>query len=338
MDPPSCPHPDPNAVVTPVTHSRACANCARAKAKCIPIAGGSKCGRCDRLNKLCQPTISIRKPKLVKKTPTNSTARLEEKLDGLFSLLKSGAEPRVIPDAPSSNGLHTPAGSHTDTQSEGKSGPDATPMVENSSLSYQQLLCSVATNGATHDTGFATTDPRTGRLPDAAYSKDVFVNPPSNFFQPGRSAPPSSAPTAYPTPDSTTASYPYPSLDEASDLLSIFEDQMLRYFPFMKMPSYKDPHDFRNQHPFLFLCIMAVTSKSTEQQVALGKEIRSTVGRKMLFESERTLDLLFGLLVYSGWLVILFLSSSSAVRACMPSNSRRLHALSVTQLWFSVYY
>ena len=48
---------------------------------------------------------------------------------------------------------------------------------------------------------------------------------------------------------------------------------------------------------------MAVASKSTEQQVALGKEVRLALGRKMLVEGDRSLDLLFGILVYTGWLV-----------------------------------
>lgn len=304
MDHAPCPPLGPIAAVTPGTHSRACANCARAKAKCITIPGGSKCGRCDRLNKFCQPAVSIRKPKAAKKTPTNSTARLEEKLDGLFSLLRSGAQPKVLSGDPSNNDLDPPTGSRSDTQSDGKSGTEATLVPESSGLSYQELLCSVATNGAMHVSCIASTDPRTGRLPDTAYRKDIFVNPPENFFEPGRSAATSSAPTPYPTPDSTTSSYPYPSLGDARIFLNIFEDRMLKNFPFMKMPSYKNPYDFRSQHPFLFLCIMAVTSRSTEQQVALGKEIRSILGRKIFVESERSLDLLFGLLVYSGWLVV----------------------------------
>ncbi|RDW82404.1 hypothetical protein BP6252_03516 [Coleophoma cylindrospora] len=70
---------------------RACVNCATAKAKCIFLSENStangKCRRCDRLNKECilqTPAVRKRKPPKVTRV-----AQLEEKLDGIVSLLKS---------------------------------------------------------------------------------------------------------------------------------------------------------------------------------------------------------------------------------------------------------
>jgi len=54
--------------------------------------------RCHRLNKECRPTIRARKPK-----PLSKTAQLEQKVDGLMSLLKSTTAP--APNAGDDPGL-----------------------------------------------------------------------------------------------------------------------------------------------------------------------------------------------------------------------------------------
>ncbi|KAB8304260.1 hypothetical protein EYC80_003676 [Monilinia laxa] len=84
---------------------RACKTCALAKAKCVPRPGGLtiKCERCHRLKKDCAaqtPSIRVRKPQ-----KTTKVAQLEEKLDGIVSLLrqqKSGHSQDAIPAYPQS--------------------------------------------------------------------------------------------------------------------------------------------------------------------------------------------------------------------------------------------
>ena len=51
--------------------------------------------RCHRLNKECRPSATIRR-RNPKKTSVSKSARLEEKLDGLVSLLKAGPQSDVI--------------------------------------------------------------------------------------------------------------------------------------------------------------------------------------------------------------------------------------------------
>ena len=129
----------------PIPHGRACMNCARAKAKCTPDVEGGKCsryvylrfcsmqhaskwptsswgfisrtvwriiakvlGRCERLNKQCLPGPSLRRQQIVKK-PSNNVTRLEEKLDGLYSLLKSGVQPTVTAAGTSTATSDSPA-------------------------------------------------------------------------------------------------------------------------------------------------------------------------------------------------------------------------------------
>ena len=79
---------------TPAPYGRACTSCAHAKAKCVFQNGHAKCGRCHRLNKECLPSSSVRGSG-IKKKPSTKAARLEEKLDGLVSLLTAASQPHA---------------------------------------------------------------------------------------------------------------------------------------------------------------------------------------------------------------------------------------------------
>lgn len=78
----------------PAPYGRACVTCVRAKAKCTHQEGITKCHRCSRLHKECQPSPSFRRPGIKKKASTK-TARLEEKLDGLVALLTAASKPHA---------------------------------------------------------------------------------------------------------------------------------------------------------------------------------------------------------------------------------------------------
>ncbi|KAF2259732.1 hypothetical protein CC78DRAFT_548056 [Lojkania enalia] len=75
----------PPGVTAPYGH--ACANCARAKCKCITREQGN-CERCHRLGKECTPSAGIRKCGVRKPSIANRRSRLEDKLDDLVSLLR----------------------------------------------------------------------------------------------------------------------------------------------------------------------------------------------------------------------------------------------------------
>ncbi|KAH8593547.1 hypothetical protein B0O99DRAFT_626565 [Bisporella sp. PMI_857] len=66
---------------------RACTNCVKAKARCSGTEGGVRCGRCERMEKECQPSPPVRKRRTAKDKMPSRTSKLEEKLDGLVQLL-----------------------------------------------------------------------------------------------------------------------------------------------------------------------------------------------------------------------------------------------------------
>ncbi|CAK7223716.1 hypothetical protein SBRCBS47491_005302 [Sporothrix bragantina] len=106
----------------PAPYGRACANCSRAKCRCIYRSNGNDCERCHRLSKECRPSIPVRRKAAASSTATkrsssstlSRTAQLEQKLDGLVSLLtaqnKTATATASIASASSSsnvsNGAH----------------------------------------------------------------------------------------------------------------------------------------------------------------------------------------------------------------------------------------
>lgn len=62
--------------------------------------------------------------------------------------------------------------------------------------------------------------------------------------------------------------------------------------------------ELQRKRPFLWLNIRALTCKSSVQQAALGQRIREIIGQQVLGQSDRTMDLLLGLLGFLGWYVL----------------------------------
>jgi len=88
----------------------------------------------------------------------------------------------------------------------------------------------------------------------------------------------------------------------AEQLVATFKENFVPRFPFVALSSTETTVYLRKHSPFLFLCILAVplyTDPNLQQR--LGEEIRQQLSQRLLFNSERSLDLLRGLLVYSAW-------------------------------------
>ncbi|CAK7201393.1 hypothetical protein SEUCBS139899_004097 [Sporothrix eucalyptigena] len=93
----------PPSIGIPAPYGRACANCSRAKCRCIYRSNGNDCERCHRLNKECRPSIPVRRKAATSSSATkrsssstlSRTAQLEQKLDGLVSLLEAQTNSRV---------------------------------------------------------------------------------------------------------------------------------------------------------------------------------------------------------------------------------------------------
>lgn len=231
--------------------------------------------RCHRLNKECQSPAAVRKRRVVKTTPATKTARLEEKLDGLVSLLQSAAQSHPV----------------------GTSNVVAAVQVQLSPESLQSLN-SDPRDGRSHYSEAIHTPSEGMRYP----SDDLGLHPPipmraaSNVAlqSVSRNVPTNYIPRGF-----------EPSLAEADANLETFRTYKLKHFPFISLPGSVTAQQLRQERPFLWFCIMAVSSKSSVQQMTLGGEVKSILGNQVLREREKTLDLLLGLLTYITWYVSL---------------------------------
>ncbi|KAK3356633.1 hypothetical protein B0T25DRAFT_474680 [Lasiosphaeria hispida] len=92
------------------------------------------------------------------------------------------------------------------------------------------------------------------------------------------------------------------TVDDAEYLIATFKETFVPRFPFVTLGSNECAAYLRKHSPFLFLCIVAVplyTNPLLQQR--LGEEIRRQVSLRLIFNTERSMDLLRGLLVYSAW-------------------------------------
>ena len=220
--------------------------------------------RCTRLNKDCQAPSSARKRRPPSRTPLFESARLEKKLDGLYSLLTANSQ--------ATNGMR---------QSELLSESAESGSQSQLSNRISDVLSNAkATNGDTT------------HLADSPYSQAQGPTPAtSNGYESVHAA----------SAKNLIACTNEPSPWKAEELLNFFRADMLKYMPFMIIPSSQTAFELRRESPFLWLCIMAITSKSSSQQTALSRAIRSNLGRLMLVDGERSLDLLYGTITCIAW-------------------------------------
>jgi hypothetical protein len=94
-----------------------------------------------------------------------------------------------------------------------------------------------------------------------------------------------------------------PTTDDANALLEIFQGQACLYFPFISVPKSTSAEELRRERPFLYLAIMAVTSRKSYQKEELGKFIVRQIAERVFVNGERSLDLLLGVLTFAAWFV-----------------------------------
>ncbi|KAI0178479.1 hypothetical protein BJ166DRAFT_510015 [Pestalotiopsis sp. NC0098] len=88
---------------------------------------------------------------------------------------------------------------------------------------------------------------------------------------------------------------------EAENILQRFRNGYLAMFPFVYIKPDTTPEELQQYRPFLWLNIRTVCEKSAPKMYAMGDYIRELMGRKVLVELERDMDVLLGLMVYLGW-------------------------------------
>jgi hypothetical protein len=93
------------------------------------------------------------------------------------------------------------------------------------------------------------------------------------------------------------------SSTDANALLEFFRTQISPRFPFVVIPPSMSVENLYRNRPFLYISIIAVTSRSSTEQQELSKLVMKHLAERLIINCERSLDLLLGVLVFAGWLV-----------------------------------
>jgi hypothetical protein len=108
-----------------------------------------------------------------------------------------------------------------------------------------------------------------------------------------------------PFPLSNPTIYKLEALDLGSEdpdeLLSIFRKEMQPGFPFIAISDSITAFDVCQDRPSLFTAIMAIVSRNSRRQRALGKVFMKQIADRVVVGGERNMDLLLGILTYGAW-------------------------------------
>lgn len=91
------------------------------------------------------------------------------------------------------------------------------------------------------------------------------------------------------------------SVSEAEDSVADFREHYAQWFPAIYIPPNMSAEQLRHDRPFLWLNIVLAASHSTAKHQHLGDIVRGELAQAMVIDSEKSLDLLLGLLVFMGW-------------------------------------
>jgi hypothetical protein len=298
---------------------------------CSPFATYTKLkSRCLRLNKDCQPAPTIRKRKVAKRSKPSTasvaskTAALEEKLDDLTLILQRSQAAQTAPPSLTSRSVTSESSSQ----------------LENGNFGQPNNVI-LGGNGDGNGTGAATATNHGLNGPQGATGLGNFFNYGKLNSKSGGSrgaqgdilssqyAPPtpseSSSSTSNrgpcipqyfrdddpaiccPAPKANATSPSFPTnndLEEIAELemtLETYRTKMAPFFPLVIIDKNVTARELIEERPFLSLVIRAICPKSTARQAELGLEVRRVLGREMLIEGAKNIDLLLGLLVFSAW-------------------------------------
>ncbi|KAK1706651.1 hypothetical protein BDP67DRAFT_528716 [Colletotrichum lupini] len=265
------PSPETTRVPSVAKWGAACAPCATAKAKCLRsnTTPGSKCDRCERLFKHC--SVQIHRPRKKRQSRPSKTTQLEERLNRLVNTLRVSGNVSTLPSGPSTGQPVLPGPSR-------HSYPICNPPV--SLLSGQPIPADF----------YSQSRVSPWDVEDLSDVRPINIPETYNSFVP---------PTCICKPEPGEAPPP-PDTDE--NLLKIYRTKLALCFPFVLVPDDVSATTLGATRPFLMAAIRMVSSyRSMKSMRGQMYRLLNHVADHMLLRSERSFDLLLGLVVMLGW-------------------------------------
>lgn len=194
----------------------------------------------------------------------NRVAKLEEKLDGLVTLLKSTQE----------NTSTTPQQPRT-SSTPSKPSPPVIPNVDHQETIEER-------NAISHSL----------TLPTSSTQEDVPI-PPKVY-----------APLLVTAvPNLTLNHSPLTGRDEEDEdeLLRIFKSEICPKFPFATVSESVRAEDLRRDRPYFHASIVAAATRNSAKQTEIWKWLIQQLTERMFHNGERNIDLLLGVLTFLTW-------------------------------------
>lgn len=217
------------------------------------------------MKKLCQPSPPVRRQRTLKRPLASETSKLEEKLDGLVTLLKSATQ--GVPGVINTNSLKEAL--------QPASQEEAPWSIPPSRIAHGEYQSS-------------NHSPNRAGLPEANYTP---ITSYSSFSTPLSSL---NSPLVFHLALE-------PSAEDAEIYLVRFRNGFIKHLPFIAIAPSMSAHQLRMDRPLLWIAIMTVASDASTQQKSLSKEMREIIGRQAFVEGTRNMDFLLAVLVYVTW-------------------------------------
>uniref|UniRef100_A0A0B7KQ49 Transcription factor domain-containing protein n=1 Tax=Bionectria ochroleuca TaxID=29856 RepID=A0A0B7KQ49_BIOOC len=89
---------------------------------------------------------------------------------------------------------------------------------------------------------------------------------------------------------------------DAETVLKTFKELHLKSFPFICFEESISGTRLQHERPSLWLSIRIICCRSSEERRALDARFRESLGRRIFVDSERSMDLLLGIIAYLAWI------------------------------------
>jgi hypothetical protein len=243
----------------------------------------------------------VRKKRVSKKTALAATAVLEEKLDGLVQMLQ-----RSQPSIPEIN----QAQGHVQDESVDFRSPTLSSSRAGEADGNSQANMSYANFAGGNDPtpmrietleGLAQQNGLTTLSSVRVHSQQGLTSRLANINGPPTPATSTRSYSTGPEKRKSLLDFPPESEPQLEEYLETYRTKISAYLPIVCIRPETTMLELRKQRPFLLLVIRAICSKNLERQMAIVEEIKKILGREMLIEGAKNLDLFLGILVFAGW-------------------------------------
>ena len=135
----------------------------------------------------------------------------------------------------------------------------------------------------------------------AQKSQQTLINRPISYAGPPTPAASITSCSVRPDKHHSVVDYPLETEVELEKVLECYRTKMVPHLPVVCVNPDTTVEEMRKHRPFLFLVIRAICSSNLQRQAALVLEIQKIIGREMLIEGTKNVDLFLGILAFAGW-------------------------------------